>query len=35
MMIPSRRSWEIILFEKKGNMTDEELKEVYDEFINN
>ncbi|KAL4426192.1 hypothetical protein ABPG74_002957 [Tetrahymena malaccensis] len=33
-MIPSRRSWERVLFEKKGNMTDEELKIVYDEFIN-
>ncbi|KAL4493017.1 hypothetical protein ABPG72_020796 [Tetrahymena utriculariae] len=33
-MIPSRRSWERVLFQRKGNMTDEELKVVYDEFIN-
>lgn len=32
-MIPSRRSWERVLFEKRGNMSDEELKVVYDEFI--
>jgi len=32
-MIPSRRSWERVLFERRGNMSDEELKVVYDEFI--